>query len=130
MAGKSSHLVDLNDLETFYSSGQVTNLSRSYFLEMEVIDDPVTGFPEITSRLYEEEGGAQLLEVSFTDMNAYGIPPYTSGTAGVWAWASQGALNVTFDDVRAVPEPSTLLLLSIGAVGLVAFARRRRKRAA
>ena len=28
--------------------------TRSYFMEMEVIDDPVTGFPEVTGRLFDQ----------------------------------------------------------------------------
>ena len=40
---------------------------------------------------------------------------------------TDGATTATFDNVTIIPEPSTLALLGIGAIGLLAWALRRRK---
>ena len=84
-----------DEITYFFSPERVTNLQRSYFMEMEVIEDLITGLPEITCRLYEEEGGPQLLQASFTDTNLNGFPPHSSGVMGVWAWVGNGALSAS-----------------------------------
>jgi hypothetical protein len=116
------------------SNGSISNKSGSYFLKLSVINSPITGYPTVTGDLYAYEGGPVLLETSLVDTNLGGISPWKSGVAMAWATpdASPNSLNATFDNIRAVsvPEPGTLLLLSVGTTGLLALAWRRRKRAA
>jgi hypothetical protein len=57
----------------------------------------------------------------------------TGMLTGKWfdgtSWATSINTNDSGATIRAVPEPSTFILLGMGAVGLLAFAWRRRKRA-
>jgi hypothetical protein len=51
---------------------------------------------------------------------------YRGGRAGLWSWT--GNQTVAFDNVRvAVPEPGTVTLAGLGALGFVALRLRRRK---
>ncbi len=114
---------------------RVPDFHRSYFLELEVTDDPddpITGFPVVSARLFDQEGGTLLLESSLTDANLGGYPPAVSGRVGAWTQAGglDRPLNVTFDNIHAVPEPCTFLLLGSGAISLLTYAWRRRRRPA
>lgn len=111
------------------SSWRMPTTKRSYFLELEVIDDPMTGFPEIFGRLFDRQGGTLLTAVSLTDANLSGFPPLESGTADVTAWTDgTDVIDASFDDIGAqqIPEPSTLLLciLALGVVGISLIPRR------
>ena len=67
-------------------------------------------------------GGAQLGTLGYTT-TVYAV---SADGQEVWAMAPTGAVLHHY----AVPEPSTFVLLGMGAVGLLGFARRRRKRTA
>jgi hypothetical protein len=109
------------------STGRVADLARSYFLELLVSDDTSTGYPTVTGRLFEYDGGPELLHAELIDTNLQGLPLWRSGIAGVWAAEiGHSVLNATFDDIRAVPEPGTLALLLTGAVGIALWIRRRK----
>jgi hypothetical protein len=77
-------------------------LQQSYFMEIEVTDDPVTGFPEVTGRLFDHQGGTLLAAASTVDSNLGGIPPIESGMALASLWTYYGeTINGTFDNIRA-----------------------------
>ena len=55
-------------------------------------------------------------------------PPASGPCAGGGGGSGATAIGVAALNVKAVPEPSTLLLLAAGAIGLLGWAWRRRKR--
>jgi hypothetical protein len=86
------------------SSWRIPDSRQSYFVELEVIDDAITGFPNVTGRLFDHEGGTLLTEISMTDTGLGGFPPVTSGTAQVASWTPDGDFKLvdgTFDNIRA-----------------------------
>jgi autotransporter-associated beta strand protein len=63
-------------------------------------------------------------------MNSAALPENTSLTVGVDApllFGGSAQANASSSNVQAVPEPGTLALLGIGAVGLLACAWRKRQ---
>lgn len=89
--------------EILISSARLSDLDRSYFMELEVIDDPISKYPVVTGRLFDYEGGEKFLQMSFTDNWFGGSQPYTSGRAAVWAVAfDYNVLDATFDNISAV----------------------------
>jgi hypothetical protein len=111
----------------FWVPGQVSGPLRSFFMELERASDPSSDFPLIAARVFESEDGPLLLEGSFRDNNASDIPPHGPVRAGVFAFSRSGnPLRATFDNLHAVPEPSTLILLSAAFTFAMACFRRRR----
>ncbi len=51
----------LGDYPSVVTWDRLLDLNRSYFVELAVTDDPVTGFPEVSGRVFDHEGGTQLL---------------------------------------------------------------------
>ncbi|MHB0955528.1 MAG: PEP-CTERM sorting domain-containing protein [Pirellulaceae bacterium] len=106
---------------TNIETGAIQNFSTtaSYIVELDAFGSQITG------RVYD--GNDSLLEV----VSAIDSSPYTSGFAGIVAQREVGdsTLLGTFGTISAVPEPSSLLLASLGllsAIGLMHFQRRRR----
>lgn len=100
-----SKLIGATVVETVLSTdaGQgnqppLTELARSYFLQVDVIGN------QVTARVFDVEGGTQLLIVNYTDTGVGG-PPLTSGIAGVSAITTGGPVDATFGPVGAVPLP-------------------------
>lgn len=114
--------------ERFWTPVAVPDLECSYFMELTVTDDPIEGVPEIIGRVYDHEGGELLLEKRFFDRNLGDISPHLSGTAGVISGMGGDRVHdATFDNIRAIPEPSALALLAMAAVALLAYTCRRRR---
>jgi PEP-CTERM motif len=52
------------------------------------------------------------------------------GAADGWDWENNpGSFQVTYTEIAGVPEPGTLTLLTLGAIGLAGYGWRRRRRA-
>jgi hypothetical protein len=92
---------------------------QSYWLELDAVGSQITG------RAYTAAGGTLLDTLAVVDAT------YSAGVAGVVtrAYDIDGnlagvALHATFDDVSAVPEPSSAPLLGAG-LALLGAARRR-----
>jgi MYXO-CTERM domain-containing protein len=103
-----------NDYGPYYSQNLVlpNNLSPQYIgLEFTVSGQTYYGWAQIGSEV--DEGGAQAELYDF----AYDTTPGQSIDAGETA---------NFTAVPDAPDPSTLTLLALGAVGLVALQRRRK----
>src|SRR5436190_19344587 len=87
-----------NVLSTDDSQGNqppLTDLARSYFLQVDVIGN------QLTARVFDVEGGTQLLIVNYTDAGVGG-PPLESGVAGVSALTLTGTgVNGNFGPMRA-----------------------------
>jgi hypothetical protein len=113
------------------STDRVADLARSYFLELLVNDDTSTGYTTAAARVLEYDGGPVLLQVDLLDSSLGGIPAWKEGFACVWAAepTNYTVFNGTFDDIRAVPEPSMMVLLLTGAVGMGLWLRRRKEAA-
>src|SRR5437667_8876638 len=67
----------------------LTDLARSYFLQLDVVGN------QLTERVFDVEGGAQLLVVSYTDTGVGG-PPLDTGLAGL-SGVSNGGLTTMLD---------------------------------
>jgi len=76
----------------------LTDLARSYFLQFDVVGN------HLTARVFDVEGGTQLLIVKYTDTGVGG-PPLTTGIGGVSAVTTGGPVDGTFDPVGAEPLP-------------------------
>lgn len=78
--------------------------------------------PVVSARIFDAPGGTLLDSLSWTDTTG---DPFTSGYSGIAALpnSSGGSYIGTFDSIRSVPEPGTLLLLASGA--LMMASRRR-----
>lgn len=75
------------------------DLARSYFLQLDAVGN------QLTARVFDVEGGTQLLIVNYTDTGVGG-PPLTSGIAGVSALNLTGGLvDGNFGPVGAEPLP-------------------------
>jgi hypothetical protein len=75
------------------------DLARSYFLQLDVVGN------QLTARVFDVEGGTQLLIVNYTDTGVGG-PPLASGIAGVSALPlSGGPVDGNFGPVDAEPLP-------------------------
>lgn len=102
----------------------LTDLNRSYFLELDIIGN------EISSRVYDEPGGTQLLQVSFLDDNIGGpaLEPSFAGVSVIWIGTNSTNLEGSFDNLSAtaIPEPTSGILLGAGLV--VAIVRLRRQK--
>lgn len=86
-----------------------------------------SGGTEITLRVFESSDGTQLVDqVNFAGVNLISIDKDVELTAGT---AGNASLSVVTDQISegtsTVPEPGTLSMLGIGALGLVGFARRK-----
>ena len=105
--------------------------SASYFVQLEAIGSSPTN---LTLRVFDHPGGSLLATVSGIDdgtiQGAAGTPfgpDYPAGVAGVFAIPDgvflSGALarqiSGTFDNVSAVPEPASSLLLLLGLAALL-----------
>jgi hypothetical protein len=80
------------------SQPPLTDLARGYFLQFDIVGN------QLTARLFDVEGGTQLLVVNYTD-SGDGGPPLASGMAGVFALATGGLLGATFGPVGATAIP-------------------------
>ena len=76
------------------SQPPLTDLARSYFFQFDVVGN------QLTARVFDGEGGTQLLIVNYTDTGVGG-PPLTSGMAGVGAVSTGGRVDATFGPIRA-----------------------------
>ena len=122
---------------TDFGYSRLTDFWRPYLMQLEVVDttegvaeEPVV---QVTASLYDETGTNEIFRIFFTDRvhaPINGIPVYESGPCGVMSNIQWDNVNMDakFDDIRAVPEPSTLVLLSTAGLGLIALAVRRRRR--
>ena len=70
------------------------NLATSYFVQWDLVGN------QQTARVFDQEGGTQLLVVHYTDTDVGGLA-YTSGFAGFIAVALVGPLDATFGPVGA-----------------------------
>lgn len=70
------------------------NLATSYFLQMDIVGH------HVTARVFDVEGGTQLLVVTYTDTGVGG-PPFESGIAGMSSVSSSGTVDGTFGPVHA-----------------------------
>ncbi len=89
--------------------------TATYILELDVVGTHLTG------RVYDTDENL-LLTLSAVDAS-----PYTSGVAGILAQRDPAdpTLLGVFGMVSAVPEPTSLLLVALGALALVPRRRRR-----
>jgi hypothetical protein len=77
----------------------LTDRARGYFLQFDVVGN------QLTARVFDVQGGTQLLVVNYTDTGDGG-PPFTSGVAGVTAVSTTGGLvDATFGPVGATAIP-------------------------
>ena len=77
----------------------LTQLARSYFLQLDVVGN------QLTARVFDVEGGTQLLIVYYTDTGVGG-PPLAAGMAGVSAVSTTGGpVDGNFGPVGAEPLP-------------------------
>jgi hypothetical protein len=85
------------------TSWEIPSRNPSYFVELEVLDDVITGFPNITSRIFDHTGETLLTQLSMIDTNLGGSAPVRSGTARVAVWSPENGYTVdsTFDNIRA-----------------------------
>src|SRR5207248_7165328 len=75
----------------------LTDLARSYFLQLDVVGN------QLTARVFDVEGGTQLLIVYYTDTGVGG-PPLAAGMAGVSAVSTTGGpVDGNFGPVGAEP---------------------------
>jgi len=100
-------------------------LNRNYTLSLTGIGDTWTG------NLFEVGNAIPIATTSGTDVNVGGIAPYTSGFSGVFGLSlslAGGPIDVTFDNFSTadVPEPTTVLLVVLGAAMLPTRRRFRR----
>ncbi len=94
---------------TWRDAGSVTDLNRSYFIEMELTDREAE-FPLITVRVLDSENGDVLLEGDYRDLDYNDSPPYRPLQAGVIAFAYNFApINASFDNIGAVDITGTEL---------------------
>ena len=71
------------------------DLGNSYFLQLDVVGN------QLTARVFDVEGGTQLLIVNYTDTGVGG-PPLESGVAGVSAVTLTGTgVDGSFGPLRA-----------------------------
>jgi hypothetical protein len=103
----------------------LTNLNRSYFLTLDVIGN------EVNARVYDQPGGSQLLQGHFTDNNLGGpsLQPSIAGVSVIWLGTNATNLDGSYDNfsavaIRAIPEPSSAILLSVGLVVVIVRFRR------
>jgi hypothetical protein len=95
----------INPLEVIQSSDDnqgnqppLADLGSSYFLQWDLVGN------QQTARVFDGEGGTQLLLVNYTDTGAAG-PPYTVGFAGASAVSTGGVVDATFGPIGAGPIP-------------------------
>src|SRR5262249_24580623 len=81
------------------SQPPLTDLARSYFMEVDFVGN------HVTARVFDSEGGTQLLVVNYTDTGVGG-PTYTSGWVGVSAVSTGGVVDGTFGPVGAKAIPA------------------------
>ena len=103
--------------------GLTLSSTTAYWLSLRAWDD------QLVAELYDT-GGGLLASVSATD-STYLAPGY-GGVVSAYDSTPPDPMWTSFDNVSAtfgIPEPSTLVLLGLGGLGLLGLARRRRKRA-
>ena len=92
-------------------------VNQSFF-----IGDGITSTGQVQQFLVPD--GATRLYLGFMDSNNFGWP---NGDVPYAYWDNSGTLTATFD-VYSTPEPSTIVLLGMGAVALAGYAWRRRRK--
>lgn len=84
------------------SQPPLTKLDRSYFLQFDLVGNL------LTARVFDHEGGKQLLVVNYTD-TGIGGPVLTSGLSGVAAADNYMPIDGTFDDVASTTISETVI---------------------
>jgi hypothetical protein len=108
------------------SQSPLTDLARSYFLQVDAVGN------HVSARLFDSPGGDELLAVDYTDTGVGG-PAFASGFSGLSAVSDRDGRNPlflegTFDNftATAVPEPG---VAGAGALlGLTLLRRRHARR--
>ncbi|MBC8235891.1 carboxypeptidase regulatory-like domain-containing protein [bacterium] len=83
---------------------KLPRLDTSYFVQFDVVGN------QLASRVFNREGGTQLLDVNYTDIGVGG-PPFISGVSGIVASTESDEImiNATFDNVSSTVISETII---------------------